>query len=335
MILSPALFRKKNLKWIPVVILLVAMNLAVIWLWAAFLTLRFQRYLMYLGYLPVDSRHNVPHPQIRAPIHHEDEDLTSLKDTLVESIYLKSTDGTKLHAHFYRFPRENLFPSPNGIVPTILFFHGTSGNIGHRIVNAHTLSTLCMCNIMLINIRGYGLSDGEAHRLGIQQDTQAALDYLRSGKRKDVDPAALFILGQSLGGAFAIDLAMRNPEAVKGVIIDNTFTRAKDLLPEVLPPFSPIRDYITEDWDSLSAIEACPASKFPSFLFVLGDQDELIASTHGKALFAAALEKTKTNPRIQAKLVLFPFGYHVHTFREPFYFDAIAQFVNEMKENVK
>ncbi len=331
MILSPALLRKKNLKWIPAVILLIFMNMAVIWLWAAFLTLRFQRYLIYLGYLPVDSRRHVPHPQIKAPIHHEDEEQTALKDTLVESIYLKSADGTKLHAHFYRFPRENLYPSGNGTVPTTLFFHGTSGNIGHRAGFAHILTTLCMCNVMLINIRGYGLSDGEAHRLGIQQDTQAALDFLLSGKREDVDTKSLFVLGQSLGGAFAIDLAMRNPESFKGVIIDNTFTSAKDLLPEVLPPFAPIREYVTEDWDSLSAIEACPAKKFPSTLFLLGDQDELIPSTHGKALFAAASEKTKANPRIEVKLVTFPFGYHVHTFREPFYFDAIAQFVNEIK----
>lgn len=333
MILSPALFRKKNLKWLLVVIFLIFMNMAVVWLWAAFLTLRFQRYLMYLGYLPVDSRRNVPHPQIRTPVHNADEDMILLHDTLVESIYFKSRDGTKLHAHFYRFPRENLFPSPKGVVPTILFFHGTSGNIGHRIVNAHILTTLCMCNVMLVNIRGYGLSDGEAHRIGIQQDTQAALDYLRSasGTVNDIDASALFVLGQSLGGAFAIDLAMRNPGAFKGVIIDNTFTRLKDLVPEVLPPFAPIRDYITEDWDSLTAIESCPAERFPSMLFVLGNQDELISSSHGKALFAAASEKAKANGRVQAKLVLFPYGHHVHTFREPFYFDAIAQFVNEIK----
>lgn len=336
--LSPALFNKKNLKWLPVIVLLIAMNFAVIWLWGAFLTLRFQRYLMYLGYLPVDSRRNVPHPHIRTPINAQDheEELDLIHDTLVESIYLKSADGTRLHAHFYRFPAENLYPSrPGQLPPTVLFFHGTSGNIAHRVGYAHTLSTLGMCNVMLLNCRGYGLSDGEAHRKGIQQDTQAALEYLRSGARKDVDPKRLFVLGQSMGGAFAIDLATRNPEAFLGLIIDNTFTSITDLLPEVLPPFAPIRDYITENWDSLAAIQKCPPESFPAALFLIGDQDELINSSHGKALYHAAAEKVNHVPDLQVRLLLFPYGYHVHTFREPFYFDAIAQFVNQINGQIK
>jgi pimeloyl-ACP methyl ester carboxylesterase len=361
--LSPAVFQLKNLKWLLVAFGLLFLNCAVLWLWANFLTLRYQRYLMYLGYLPADSRSKVHLPQIRPPFNgHEvvegSEDYQSLATeipsdyNMVDSFYLKSSDGTQLHAHFYKFPSSGRYstvknsklnykhPNIPHSVPTILFFHGTSGNIGHRVGYAHTLSSLCQCNVMLINCRGYGLSGGHAHSKGIRQDSQAALDYLLNEKRmsESVDPSKIFVLGQSMGGAIAIDLAMRNIGKIKGMIIDNTFTRINDLVPEVLPSFSHLRDYITEDWDSLGAIEAKAGHpNFPHCLFLIGDSDELIDSKNGKALFRAAQEATNTSKEatnaskntIDVTLLLFKYGYHVHTFRDPFYFDTISQFVNE------
>ena len=165
--LSPAIFRSKNIPYISLIFLLCLLNLSVIWLWLNFLTLKYQRYLMYLGYLPVDSRRRVETPMIRPPFRGEE---VQNEGSMVESFYIDSRDGTRLHAHFYKFPSDgrysfkkdskytsNLSAPPT--IPTILFFHGTSGNIGHRIGFAHTLSTLCQCNVMLLNCRGYGLSD--------------------------------------------------------------------------------------------------------------------------------------------------------------------------------
>lgn len=325
---------------------------------------------MYLGYLPVDSRRRVETPVIRAPfrggVNSEEEKIsvnaegeeegnesttTKSTDTLtsmVESFYIESRDGTRLHSHFYKFPSDGRYAlvkdtkwikskdkgknahNPNPSTPTILFFHGTSGNIGHRIGYAHTLSTICQCNVMLLNCRGYGLSDGHAHSKGIREDSQAGLEYLLT-KRKDVDRENVFVLGQSMGGAIAIDLAMRNLGKIKGMIIDNTFTRIADLVPEVLPPFSHLRDYLTEDWDSLGAIERASGDKnFPHCLFLIGDKDELINSRNGKELYRAAAEAAEGSKGKEVRMLLFKYGFHVHTFKEPFYFDSISQFINEV-----
>ena len=275
--------------------------------------------------------------------------MASTDTSMVESFYIESRDGTRLHAHFYKFPSDgryalvkdnkwsksrdkgkNAHTTPNASsTPTILFFHGTSGNIGHRIGYAHTLSTICQCNVMLLNCRGYGLSDGHAHSKGIREDSQAGLEYLLT-KRMDVDRENVFVLGQSMGGAIAIDLAMRNLGRIKGMIIDNTFTRIADLVPEVLPPFSHLRDYLTEDWDSLGAIERASRDKsFPHCLFLIGDKDELINSRNGKELYRAAVEAEGSKGK-EVRMLLFKYGFHVHTFKEPFYFDAISQFINEV-----
>lgn len=350
--LSPAVFKLKNSRWFFLSLLLLFLNVCVLWLWANFLTLRYQRYLMYLGYLPVDSRKRVLMPQIRPPFKGEElmmnenmnqslnenmnqpdnTDIADVQDNMVESFYIASKDGTQLHVHFYKFPSASRYNKKSS-TPTILFFHGTSGNIGHRVGYAHTLSLLCQCNVMLMNCRGYGLSDGHAHSKGIREDSQAGLDYLFNRSGDYVDVKKIFVLGQSMGGAIAIDLAMRNLGRVKGMIIDNTFTRIKDLLPEVLPPFSHLRDYLTEDWDSLGAIEANRGHpEFPNALFLIGDQDELINSRNGKDLYEASVEAVKENNNNKDKevrMLLFKYGYHVHTFRDPFYFDAISQFVNQ------
>ena len=133
-----------------------------------------------------------------------------------------------------------------------------------------------------------------------------------------------------MGGAIAIDLAMRNLGKIKGMIIDNTFTSINDLLPEMLPPFSHLRDYLTEDWDSLGAIEGAKNdSLFPHSLFLMGDKDELINSRNGKKLYEATVKSSK-KANADGKILLFKYGYHVHTFRDPFYFDAISQFINEV-----
>jgi abhydrolase domain-containing protein 13 len=348
--LSPALFKFKNIKWLLFLLFILLLNMMVLWLWINFLTLRYQRYLMYLGYLPVDSRSRVPLPQIRPPFKGTDGDESDYVGSeqskqsdgnMVESFYIESKDGTMLHVHFYKFPSSSRYSIikdkkykkkalniQQSQSPTILFFHGTSGNIGHRVGYAHTLSSLCQCNVMLINCRGYGLSGGHAHSQGIREDSQAGLEYLIN--RKDVDEKNIFVLGQSMGGAIAIDLVMRNLGRIKGMIIDNTFTRIKDLVPEVLPPFSHLRDYLTEDWDSLGAINEKEGDKdFPHSLFLLGDQDELINPNNGRELYNAAVKSAKESKK-GVKLLLFKYGYHVHTFKDPFYFDSISQFINEV-----
>lgn len=290
---------------------------------------------MYLGYLPADSRKRVETPMIRPPFRGGDGEQLGGDESMVESFYIDSADGTRLHAHFYKFPsnarysfiKDSKYVNTKATIPTVLFFHGTSGNIGHRVSYAHTMAMICQCNVMLLNWRGYGLSDGHAHSKGIREDSQAGLEYLM---KRGVDKDKIFVLGQSMGGAIAIDLVMRNMDKIKGMIIDNTFTRISDLVPEVVPSFSNLREYLTEDWDSLGAIEKnSKDSRFPHSLFLIGDQDELINPKNGKELYRAAAEAEGSKGK-EVRLLLFKYGFHVHTFKEPFYFDSISQFINEV-----
>ena len=78
-----------------------------------------------------------------------------------ESIFIRSHDGTQLHAQFIRQP-----PHLAATAPTFVFFHGNAGNIGHRLPNVLLLYNYCNVNVLLVEYRGYGKSSGQPSEQG-------------------------------------------------------------------------------------------------------------------------------------------------------------------------
>ena len=110
-------------------------------------------------------------------------------------------------------------------------FHGNAGNIGHRVPIAKVLQENLDCNVLMAEYRGYGLSTGIPDEKGINVDAQTALDYLRN--QKETQGGDIIVYGQSLGGAVAIQLVARNqePTDIKAIIVENTFTSIRDMIP--------------------------------------------------------------------------------------------------------
>ena len=79
-----------------------------------------------------------------------------------ENIALKTADGYTIVACFIKQP-----PDRVGKACTMLYFHGNAGNIGHRLHNAQALYQHCGVNILLVEYRGYGKSEGTPSELGI------------------------------------------------------------------------------------------------------------------------------------------------------------------------
>lgn len=57
---------------------------------------------------------------------------------------------------------------------------------------------------MLVEYRGYGLSEGIASEKGFYKDAESAVNYLFT--RSDIDHRKIIVFGQSIGGAVVIDL---------------------------------------------------------------------------------------------------------------------------------
>jgi pimeloyl-ACP methyl ester carboxylesterase len=103
-----------------------------------------------------------------------------------------------------------------------------------RLVNIRGLFTCTGCNILMVEYRGYGTSEGEPSEDGLKLDAQAALDYLHDA-RDDVDGRQIFAFGRSLGGAVAIWLAHKNPRRLRGIMIENSFTSIREMAMPIFP----------------------------------------------------------------------------------------------------
>nr|GMC63622.1 protein bem46 isoform X2 [Ipomoea batatas] len=84
---------------------------------------------------------------------------------LYEDVWLRSSDGVRLHAWFIK-----LMPDCRG--PTILFFQENAGNIAHRLEMVRILLQRLNCNVFMLSYRGYGASDGYPSQHGITKDAQ-------------------------------------------------------------------------------------------------------------------------------------------------------------------
>lgn len=78
-----------------------------------------------------------------------------------ENLYIRTQDGIRINALFIK-----QHPQIQAQAPTVLFFHGNAGNIGHRLLNAKALHAHCYCNVMLVEYRGYGKSEGSPSEHG-------------------------------------------------------------------------------------------------------------------------------------------------------------------------
>lgn len=110
-------------------------------------------------------------------------------------------------------------------------FHGNAGNIGHRVPIAKVLDEQLGCTVLMLEYRGYGLSTGTPDEEGLRVDAQTGLDYLR--QREETRDSKIVVYGQSLGGAVAVWLVARGQGGgdVKGVVLENTFTSVRKLIP--------------------------------------------------------------------------------------------------------
>jgi uncharacterized protein len=135
---------------------------------------------------------------------------------------LETDDGERLHGWWIGARTESL--------GHLLLCHGNAGNIGDRVLHA-ALLTATGFDVLLFDYRGYGRSSGRPSEAGTYRDARAALTCLL--EQPGVDPGHVFYLGESLGGAVALDLALERPPAGLVLLSASCTTRSSR------PPSSP------------------------------------------------------------------------------------------------
>ena len=176
-------------------------------------------------------------------------------------------------------------PNP-GSRETLLFCHGNYGNISYNLETVRFYYNLGF-SVLTFDYRGYGQSvsallEPVPTEKSTCDDAETAWQYLIAARK--VRPENVTIMGHSMGGAIAINLADRHPEAAH-LIVASSFTTMEDAVhAKKIYSLFPIQQLLTEPFDSLSRVKSI---KIP-VLYVHGDQDFDIPAEMSQRLYDAS-----------------------------------------------
>jgi len=186
---------------------------------------------------------------------------------------IPAPDGAKLHAVHLR---------QTGAKATVLYFGGngyTSGRFG-----AWTASFFAPLgvDVMIVDHRGYGLSEGTPTAPNIEADGLAAFDYLAA--QPGAGAQRIILHGQSLGSFIAGHVAANRPSA--GVVLESSVTTTEDWVASQSGGM-PVKVTIDEALKGRGNLAKISAIQEPLLLLV-GSRDDTTPPRFSHALYRAS-----------------------------------------------
>lgn len=190
-----------------------------------------------------------------------------------EDLYIPVGSGERIHGWWARARGANATSAS-----TILYLHGTRWNLSGSASRISRWQDRGY-NVLAIDYRGFGQSSpGQPSEQKTYEDGRAALAWLRANRP---DPRGYLLVGHSLGGAVAIELAASEP-SVKGLVTEATFTSLRGMAERTPARFLPLSLVLTQKFESVEKIDRV---KVPT-LIVHGQQDSLVPVEMAHQLFA-------------------------------------------------
>lgn len=186
--------------------------------------------------------------------------------------------------------------APNA--PTVMIAHGWSSNKSDMLERAAILHD--RYNLLILDFRNHGRSERAATTQGVREagDLRAMLDWLETAKA----PTSVAVLGVSMGGASALNAAIRD-DRVDAVIVESTHATLANAVqarldesgyPLSLPgAWSALLGALIRtgvDLSSADPVQAITRLEARPVLIVSGGQDGAIGPGDAQALLAAATE---------------------------------------------
>ena len=187
-----------------------------------------------------------------------------------EEHWIPVAKDLKLHAWWLKAEDPN--------APAILYLHGARWNLTGSVTRIERWKQLGF-SVLAVDYRGFGQSSDVAPTEAYAyEDAEAAWDYLvRLSPSKQ-----RYIVGHSLGGAIAAELAHRRPDAA-GLVLEATFTSVADMIGQSPWSFLPVGLLLTQKFDALSRMGEL---KMP-VLITHGTRDTIVPVQMGERLYEA------------------------------------------------
>jgi fermentation-respiration switch protein FrsA (DUF1100 family) len=231
-------------------------------------------------------------------------------------VFITAADGTRLHAWW--------LPVKPGVAVqgTVLHLHGNGGNVASHLGGSWWLPAQGY-QVLLLDYRGYGRSQGEPSLAGAYQDIDASFAWLAQAPQVQGKP--LIVLGQSLGGAMGVHYLAEHPAQraqLKALVLDGVPASYADMAQYTLAsvwltwPLQVPLSWLMPESDS--AIYAMPQLAGLPVLFYQSIDDEVVPLSNGVRLYQAA------RPPQVLQLTR---GGHVQTFAEPFWRKVMLRYL--------
>ena len=148
-----------------------------------------------------------------------------ITETPHEWVFIKSYDGLKLAARF--FPCKDSEKYAN---KTIILFHGYRGSGGRDYCCAVKMYHDRGLNVLLVDQRSHGKSEGALITFGIKESLDA-VSWVEYICRRFGENTSIFLSGLSMGATTVMLATGRNlPKNVRGVIADCGFTSPAEII---------------------------------------------------------------------------------------------------------
>lgn len=225
----------------------------------------FGAYLLLVAALYLNQRDLMYHPDRRVP----DPAAAGLADMTAHRI--ETSDGYRLLA-WWR-------PPADSSRPTIVFFHGNAGNVGHRKRQARQFIDAGL-GLLLVTWRYNAGAGGEASEAGLMTDGRAALDFVTS---QGIPERRIVLHGESLGSGVAVAMALEYE--VGGLVLVYPYSSMTDVAEDRFW-FAPVGLLIQDEYDSVARIGKVRAP----ILMIHGERDRIIPVRFARRLYEAAPE---------------------------------------------
>jgi hypothetical protein len=207
----------------------------------------------------------------RQPLPESRRDEIARRYPAVEEVRPAAGDGTQLHGWLVK---------PQGPAPLVIYFGGNAEEVSWMLdaVGDPARGATPGIGWLLVNYRGYGLSEGSPSEAALVGDALVLFDF--AAKHPAVDARRIVAFGRSLGSGVAVPLAAQRP--VRAVVLVAPYDSLAALAKRYYP-YLPVDWILKHRFDSLAL---APALRQPLLCFI-AERDEVIPPVHSERLFEA------------------------------------------------
>ncbi|MHA6279036.1 alpha/beta hydrolase [Salinimicrobium sp. CAU 1759] len=202
----------------------------------------------------------------------------------------KSTEGYDFEEILF-YPGQDtlstiLMSPKNTPKASILYFHGSGGNVTSYIPHAQALVDGGY-QVFMVDFRGYGNSSGEPTHVNIASDAEFLLQEMR--RLPAMEDQEILVYGSSMGTQVAINLASKHQEKIIGLVLDGAMASFTDIALQYAPPAAHPQIKAQKNLFPYTAKEDITQIKDLPILFIHSKEDKEVSFEQGKMLFELAV----------------------------------------------